>query len=719
MTSRSLFWARSRENHRRRVWVWIVAVLSQLLAYGAMITIYLSRIRIQNENGVYKTAQEFQQAMYQAARDALAFQHRLWLVILFLGAVIGMQGFSYLYDRRKVDLYHSVPVSRKQRFGVIYVNGIMIYLTANLAGLVTGTVIAAAQGAVNGSVLAYEGLGFVWNFLLFLTTYHIMLLALMLTGNRFVTLCVFGAMMYYEEVIYWVFDGMKWNFFKTASIFYLSEEKRLTPWVEYMNHIYELKAAETVAQAAGICLPMCGKWLVTGAVILALVYLCYIKRQSEAAGKAIVYNAVKPVLKIAVVIPAALVVGITVYGTSYNNELLMVLAILAAGVIFSAAMEVLYDFDIRSAFRHLLSGGIALAGLLAVFCIYKWDLTGYDSYIPAENKVESVAISLNGYYDNYWDKQFRYISEATFQKEHMFLTDAAPVLALVEKSQQTDWETMEDGRRVEILYRLKSGRQVGRVIQADYADAETEELLNRIMGTDAYRRGRFQLYEEGVRAESLMGVTYSNGAVQVAVPLEAAGKLREAWLKDLEHYDFSLERHSNPCGILSLKYKGYMLQEMRIYETFTNTIACLQSMEAYYPVQLDASDVESVTVTNYHNELSEQMKYDGVMTSGVRPTARPAAVLDAEATDVDYTVRETFYEEKQIAEILKHVHPSRMLSDMAGISDREQSYSVEVVFKKNTEYPYDREAYYFNYTFLAGQVPEFVAEATAYRGQEE
>ena len=41
MTSKNSFLASCRENHKRRVWVWIVAVLSQLLVYGGMMMIYL------------------------------------------------------------------------------------------------------------------------------------------------------------------------------------------------------------------------------------------------------------------------------------------------------------------------------------------------------------------------------------------------------------------------------------------------------------------------------------------------------------------------------------------------------------------------------------------------------------------------------------------------------------------------------------------------------
>ena len=77
MISKNSFWASSRENHKRRIWVWVVAVLSQLLVYSAMTTIYLSRIRNQYETGAFRTVEAFRRAMYQAAKDALAFSDNL------------------------------------------------------------------------------------------------------------------------------------------------------------------------------------------------------------------------------------------------------------------------------------------------------------------------------------------------------------------------------------------------------------------------------------------------------------------------------------------------------------------------------------------------------------------------------------------------------------------------------------------------------------------
>ena len=102
------------------------------------------------------------------------------------------------------------------------------------------------------------------------------------------------------------------------------------------------------------------------------------------------------------------------------------------------------------------------------------------------------------------------------------------------------------------------------------------------------------------------------------------------------------------------------------------------------------------------------------MDYGIEPKAVPET-WDGGYTD--YTVSETFYEEEQIARILPHLYSNWIDAPWSRYKDLDDNYSVEVVFKRNSAYPYDRESYYFGYSIYAGQVPDFVAEATAYTGE--
>lgn len=218
MTSKNSFWVSCIENHRRRVWVWIVAVLFQAVSYVGVLTVYLSRIRMWNEEGTYKTAADFQDAMYQATQDALGFQDNMFPILVGLAVIIGMQGFSYLYDRKKVDLYHSVPVDKDRRFFVVYLNGIVIYLVTTLLNILISVIMAMVQQAVNEKVMAVIGLGFVWNLLAFSAMYNTVVLAVMVTGNRLVTLCAAGVLVVYEAVIYHLFNSLQYAFLRQKII---------------------------------------------------------------------------------------------------------------------------------------------------------------------------------------------------------------------------------------------------------------------------------------------------------------------------------------------------------------------------------------------------------------------------------------------------------------------------------------------------------------------
>lgn len=713
MTSRNSFWDSCKENHKRRIWVWIVACLAQAVSYVGVLTVYLSRIRMRNENDTYKGPEDFQAALYMATQDALGFQDNLGIVIVILATIIGMQGFSYLYDKKKVDMYHSVPVNKNRRFLVLYANGIMIYLAATLLNLLISVIMAVVQHAVNGSVMAVVSLGFIWNFLVFLVMYHTVILAVMLTGSRFITLCAVGVLSLYELVIYSMGSSLQYAFFATKDNFYVSHEPKLSVLSDYIFHTLEIKLMKEAKEMAVSALPFYGKWIILAVVILAFAWFSYRKRPSEAAGKAMAFQILEPYVKVLVVIPVAVCLGMWVYNVGYGSKSLAFVSMTASGVIACAVMEVIYDYDIKSMFRHLLSSGIAVAGIVTIFFIFKEDIFGYDKYIPVEDKVESIALMLDSYPD-FWDKDFSYLSTAKASEERMHLTKIAPVLALAEKAQQKEVEDMADARMVHVLYRLKSGRRVGRSFWVDFADPSNELLLDQIVKTEEYKNGTFQIMTDEDSFDKAQAVTYSNGAVQVVLPVEDAPALREAYLKDMEQFTFTMARKERPCGEISFRFPYWMTYTLQVYEGFENTIAYLKSKEAYYPVLLDPKDIESITVTNYHYEL-QQVGYED---SEIIYDVRSNTVIGGKYPE-ENAVSETFYEEEQFAKIVPEIYPNMLSAPWCDYQEIDSNYDVYITFKKDTTYPYDRSSYGFSYQLFRDRVPEFVEKATALGADEE
>ena len=714
MTSKNSFWASSRENQRRRVWVWIVTFLGMFVAVMGRMLVNLSRIdQWYREGRNFSTREEYVDVLHRLSAEMLGFNDVLAVFSAGIAVLIAIQGFSYLCDRRKVDLYHSVPVDKNRRFAVVYVNGVMLFLASYIVNILLGLIPAAARGALNGTALAEIGIAFVWHLLFFLTIYSAAALAVMLTGNLFVTVCMTGVLLLYEIVWYEVVNELNFYFLDTYSTFFVDRRPKVSVLYDYFDTAGRLLGvgwSKGIGALAQRVLPYGIKWIILAVAATALAWFCYRRRPSEAAGRAIAFPKLKPALKVAVAVPAALLFGIILYDASYQNEILTMAGILIGGAVVCGFMEVIYDFDIKSVLRHPVSGGVALAALVLLCLNYKFDFFGYDKYVPEQDEVESVAVDLgNSFVESFWDEDFNYVSSAEYEKEHMFLTDTEPVLALAAKAAGTDKYAYGEEdlvRSVYVLYRLKSGREVGRTFPVNFSDPANEALLNRIVGSREYREGCMQILTDRRSYDYVGNITYSNGSSLVWLPPEEAQELREAIVADLEHFDFTAGRRKWPCGWLKVSFgeQGYgwvRTYELAVYESFTNTIAYLKEKGAYYPLQLDVADVEAIEVTGEHRyrETSDGTK---VFVDGPQAEAVAGEL---------YTV--SFSDPGEMEQILSSIYPQSQFSgDWHNTTyELDQDYEVTIYLKRGTDYPGDPSMRSFDYRFYAGRVPDFVAEA--------
>lgn len=714
MTSKSSFWVSSKENHKRRIWVWIVSILLQMMIYPGVMVVYLSRVHYWDEIGSYQTRDAYLQQLRQAASDAIAFREYNIFIILFLGVLISMQGFSYLYDRRKVDLYQSVPVSAKTRFWYIYKNGILMYTLPYLCSVVIAFLIASAQGAVNGVVTGRVVITVFCHLMLYLTIYNGAILILMVMGNYILAGGGILLFLFSEITVVNLLDSMKYAYFKRADGCFTGVHTWITPLNDYLKYCDKWRIEEKIPVVLGEFLPLACKWLFVAAVLLGLSYYCYKKRPMESAGKALAFDFLKPIVKVFVSVAFGIGVGYMVYEQAYYNSA-MTIAVTVTGTLLSCGvMEVVYEFDIRAMIRHLASTVTACVLALAVFIIFKFDVFGYDAYIPKADNVESVAVYTERGYMQYFDEADGYVVDTDFLAKNMYLTDVDAVLELAKKTppvadeQDANTEGMElMGMRV--LYRLRSGREVSRFFYVDLNDASNEPLLNRIIGSEEYRDAYFQIAmaPEYLSRKDLQ-IQYTNGTVNLSLAPQEAEKLRDVWLEDMQKYDYSLIRHEKPCGYLHFTfYKNYNTWELPVYDTFTKTIQYLEEKNVFYPVKLDLEDVATVTVTNYNYVEGKDPVY----------VLEPAMAVDEEiyAVSADRTVTETFNDPEQVQEILDVMYPSNLYLYWTPDELMDSNYSITITFKEGTDYPYD--VGYYTYELPKDMVPDFVAAKTTYVGE--
>ena len=177
MMSKNSFLVSLKENSKRRIWLWIVSELFWLFYYPVGMAMLMSRKMEHNRiDGM----------VGEAARKRLAETAEAWLgggynttavLVTVVAVICAIQGFSYLYSRKKVDLYHSVPVKKSRRFAVIFTNGILICFVPYLVNLLLAMVIAWFSGGMDGHIFSKALIAAVLHLLLYLGIYGFAILA--------------------------------------------------------------------------------------------------------------------------------------------------------------------------------------------------------------------------------------------------------------------------------------------------------------------------------------------------------------------------------------------------------------------------------------------------------------------------------------------------------------------------------------------------------------
>lgn len=766
MMSKSSFLVSMKENNKRRLWVWVVAILAFVLLFPVMTALMANNIITGTKDlaETYK-ASVLQQIRHDRLIDGMKSLFGFGGYIFFASAgvaiISAVQGFSYLYSRKKIDFYMGMPVKRKRRFLVIWLDGILLYILPYLAGLLISLLIAAGNGAVNGEVLYSAGAAFLGNLCFYLGVYHMAVLAVMLTGNIVITGFAILVFSLYEFAVRLAMQRYQALFFTYFSYYGSNSNPVFSPFGLYivLAENFNSKNILNMKYLAGL--------LLFALAIGLLSYFCYLKRPAEAAGRAMTFEITKPFVKVLLAVPASLLAGLSIVGTvNFTPDKSMegigwVTFVMAAVLIIACAViQVIYEFDIKGALhrkRHIFISGAITA---LIFLIFRYDVLGYDGYIPAEDKIESIAFVPEYYEDptfsTRFDGQGNYMSYQEYSAKYMYLTDVAEVCELAENSMREydkidryNYSAVREDSgawwsQATVIYRLKSGRQVSRSLWVNVEDDQTVRLLDKIIGSEEFKKGYFSGASDNIENIVASGryqvsASFGNTVYQEKMSREQIEEFLKAYRKDLESADFSGIKESVPVGIVTLYFSeqiagsaymgGYMERAtrgwnvgMNIYPFYKESIACLKKNGCYTGVQLKWEDVEKIQVMNGNYDIAEELQKQ-LDESGDREETfeDPNILLEIGASqnyfgyDTDTRVYAEYTDPEQIKEIVSAVYANELVrKDWDNGKALDRNYSVTVYFK--TDSPMTRNyGASAEYGFLEGQIPGFVKEDTIYK----
>ncbi len=183
MTSRRLFVNAMGEDLRHKIWMAALFVLGNFLA--------LPVAWLMMRNNLESSESLILEKLYHV------FDFFTVYVIVFGGMtalpgalITGLAGFRFVFHKRMVDLYHSLPVKRSTLYGVCYVDGILLwfvpFVVCMLSACAMGGSFVYSLGGIQalGHMLQKALLSFLVLTLAYLLVYHMVLVAVMLSGTR-------------------------------------------------------------------------------------------------------------------------------------------------------------------------------------------------------------------------------------------------------------------------------------------------------------------------------------------------------------------------------------------------------------------------------------------------------------------------------------------------------------------------------------------------------
>ncbi|WP_310602872.1 DUF6449 domain-containing protein [Anaerosporobacter sp.] len=713
MTSRNLLCRLMKEDMKRRLWAIAISVITFLFILPIYIATSLEQVRTSliDWPGII----DKKELLIFRATECLSVENGFLVMLTVVIAVVcGISGFYYLQSKKKVDFYHSLPVKRETLFASSYLVGILVYVIPYIIALAISFVIAGMNGAFASEVwmMAWESFGV--NVLNYVILYTVIIIAVLLTGQMLVSILASAVFMLYAPMLESLIRTLNGSYFNT---YYQRREiissalYRCSPISTYLIMIEELESEALQVSTVLLCLSAV-IFLIMGAVWL------YRKRMSEAAGKAISYKKLQPIIKTVICVPIGLGSGFVFTGlTATHTMFWLFFGMICGYLLCSFLMEIIYHFDFRAAFKskiQLLVGAILMIG---IFSVYKWDLLHYDQYAPAKDKIESMSIVLDGFDTDQGyslsinpddKKTILRLSKEEYAFEYMKLEDIDVAYEITQRAAKAEGKTAaersSEGKYTSIYvqYRLHSGRHVYRqyMIPMD----EYYDLLNQLYQSEEYKEGQFPLY----KMEEVSYVACYNEFQELNITLskEERAQLLAIYAEEFTKLSFDDIKAEVPLATLQFGYTDDKDVDFSynavVYPSFAKSIAFLTEHGFDFTKSFDLNNVQTIRISytipyEYRDKISEEEKYSEVDDKDARTSY-------SYVNDVTYNDRDTISKITPYLVSASYSGNNRMLTNY-------ENYLSIVVVTNTDEYGNTMEV---QYAIDVNNIPDFVKEDIKY-----
>ena len=650
MTSRSLFFKYMKENTKQRIWNLALVLLLCFFAFPVTTALWSSTaFRPENLNSSLPADLARTQAQRDFTRDMLRMYSMksggLAFMLTIAAVVLAVSGFAYLHSKKKTDFYHSLPIRREMLYAVTCLNG-FLYMAVAYLGFLT---IAAVMIRVKGVPFDWSSLylASVEHLCFFALVYMTAILSMLLTGNLVVGLLGTGVLFSWGPVICMTISAYFSEYFTTFygdDSFLLALSERTSPVAWYVKACMSSQPGRMALWA-----------MLAAAVLFLLGMLLYRRRPSEAAGHAMAFPITEPIIRFLIAVPSSLLLGAMFHSMMYEDGW-TVFGLVCGLLLVSCIIEIIYHFDFKSLFAHKRQLLVSAVFVGVVFAIFRFDLFGYDRYLPATEKLAS-----GGIYSDLLDPDAtsQYHSTVEYTEGWYGVTfDAMPSSTLADEMQISDDQGLEllhtiaaqgvhdaaedrdrflrghgrsydveEGdeafRNVTIAWHLRNGRTVYRSYRVNVSGVRA--ALESVYDLDAYKTAMYPVLS--LSADDVAGINYKEEDECSHVKLAGAdvkAALLAAYQEELKALTSETRAHEMPIAEIQFKTNEQqaLIQKLRdeggnytlfnhyyyypIYPSFTKTIALLRACGVEVGGTVTPEKTASITLSYQGVAVSEE-----------------------------------------------------------------------------------------------------------------
>lgn len=581
------------------------------------------------------------------------------LAVAVLAALFnGISQFWYLYSPRKIDFYHSLPVKRNQMFWYKTLQSLLYFLLPYLVMEFFAICIGAMRGFFSLHLMKLAFLMLVFHLLLYLLMYFSVVLVICITGHLLMGALLLVAVAAYGPVFSVILDLYEKAFYYTRSESSYGLVKVLKEMVSPAAFSYTFVRKYAEGNYGGTLIAV----LLVTAVLGGLGYYAFVHRKSERTGMAFVFPWAGTLVKFLVVVPGGLGMGFIFYmlssDSSSSRTSWWIFGLILGTILAGGIMEIIYYRDFRKFFSHKIQLAANGACVALVACVFFFDLTGYDEYVPSYDRIQNIAI---GSVDTGWETAYNvkvnedgtvtmrdsgyYVNGDSVGNDLGIDQNIFESMKKIAKESKVTckeiignssafwfsnlWDPSGNTLGLKVRYDLKSGSAVYRYYMVSLDDIKNLWKEGMTEGTlKAERYSILELddkYVDEVKCDFITGQSISLFQDNKA----KRQLLVDAFRQDVEEADAEVLT-GEPCASLTIGYSGVPAVEsidamvpgktedysfspcFYVFPQFKRTVEILK--ETGYPISMDDVSLTSVEVQYYmdenQNEVSSPIVYD-------------------------------------------------------------------------------------------------------------